>query len=395
MSVQQERGPEAPDACTATRFRENLWTTMAAIQLQHVEKRFADGVAVRQLSLDIADGELLVVVGPSGSGKSTVLRLIAGLEAPTAGRIRIGGVDVTDTPPQARDLAMVFQHYALYPHMTVRDNLAFGLRMRNVAPAVQVRRIDQVAHSLGLASLLDRRPAQLSGGERQRVAFGRAVVREPKAFLLDEPLSNLDPRLRGTTRAELALLHRRLGATMVYVTHDQEEAMTLGTRVAVMRDGALEQVAAPLEVYGAPVNRFVAEFVGNPAMNLLTCQRNTRGALIAGAAWAIATAPTSSSAPHELIVGIRPQDLSLASPDDADVVGHVELVEALGSTVLAHLRVDGLPDPLIRVLVASDEVVRLDARVGLRARPDRLHFFDTSSGRRISLTDEPALHGSD
>jgi multiple sugar transport system ATP-binding protein len=360
-----------------------------------VEKRFADGVAVRQLSLDIADGELLVVVGPSGSGKSTVLRLIAGLEAPTAGRIRIGGVDVTDTPPQARDLAMVFQHYALYPHMTVRDNLAFGLRMRNVAPAVQVRRIDQVAHSLGLASLLDRRPAQLSGGERQRVAFGRAVVREPKAFLLDEPLSNLDPRLRGTTRAELALLHRRLGATMVYVTHDQEEAMTLGTRVAVMRDGALEQVAAPLEVYGAPVNRFVAEFVGNPAMNLLTCQRNTRGAIVAGAAWAIATAPTSSNAPHALIVGIRPQDLSLASPDDADVVGHVELVEALGGTVLAHLRVDGLPDPLIRVLVASDEAVRLDARVGLRARPDRLHFFDPSSGRRISFTDEPALHGSD
>jgi ABC-type sugar transport system ATPase subunit len=314
---------------------------MASIQLDRVEKRFAGGAAVRDLSLDIADGELLVVVGPSGSGKSTVLRLIAGLESPTAGRILIGGVDVTNTPPQARDLAMVFQHYALYPHMSVRGNLAFGLRMRNIAPEVVAQRIDQVARSLGIASLLDRRPAQLSGGERQRVAFGRAVVREPRAFLLDEPLSNLDPRLRESTRGELALLHRRLGATMVYVTHDQEEAMTLGTRVAVMRDGSLEQVAPPTEVYSAPVNRFVAEFVGNPAMNLLACERDEGGALFVGESWTI-SAPRLPSAPRQLTVGIRPQDIALVRPDAADAVGRIELLETLGGTVLAHVRVDGL-----------------------------------------------------
>jgi multiple sugar transport system ATP-binding protein len=368
---------------------------MASIQLDHVEKRFGVDAAVRNLSLDIPDGELLVVVGPSGSGKSTVLRLIAGLDTPTAGRIRIGGADVTDTPPQMRDLAMVFQHYALYPHMTVRDNLAFGLRMRNVAPEVTDQRIDRVAHSLGLASLLDRRPAQLSGGERQRVAFGRAVVREPQAFLLDEPLSNLDPRLRGSTRAELALLHRRLGATMVYVTHDQEEALTLGTRVAVMRDGALEQVAPPVEVYNAPANRFVAEFVGNPAMNLLTCNRDEHGRLLAGASWAITSAPRLATVPRQLTVGIRPQDIALVPPEAAELMGRVELLEPLGSTVLAHVCVDGLPDPLVRVLVRDDEDVRLYARVGLRARPDRLHYFDRTSGQRIPLTDESDPHGSD
>jgi len=366
---------------------------MAAIQLDHVEKRFDGGVAVRDLSLDIADGELLVVVGPSGSGKSTVLRLIAGLESPTAGRIRIGGVDVTDIPPQARDLAMVFQHYALYPHMTVRDNLAFGLRMRSVAPDVIARRIDEVAQSLGLASLLDRRPAHLSGGERQRVAFGRAVVREPRAFLLDEPLSNLDPRLRGSTRAELALLHRRLGTTMVYVTHDQEEAMTLGTRVAVMRDGALEQVAPPTEVYRTPANRFVAEFVGSPAMNLLACGRDAHGTLRAGTAWAVPVPPDLATDARDPIVGIRPQDIALVAPHDGDIVGRVELLEPLGGTALAHLRVEGLPDQLVRVLVADDAEVAPGAQVGLRPRRDRLHVFDASSGRRIRAKEELHRHG--
>ncbi|MCC7176803.1 MAG: ABC transporter ATP-binding protein [Acidobacteria bacterium] len=357
---------------------------MASIQLEHVEKRFGDDVAVRDLSLDIADGELLVVVGPSGSGKSTVLRLIAGLEAPTAGRIRIGGVDVTDTPPQARDLAMVFQHYALYPHMSVRDNLAFGLRMRNVAAETIARRIEDVARSLGLTPLLDRRPGQLSGGERQRVAFGRAVVREPRAFLLDEPLSNLDPRLRGSTRAELALLHQRLGATMVYVTHDQEEAMTLGTRVAVMRDGAIEQVAPPTEVYRRPANCFVAQFVGNPAMNLLP-----------GASWRMA-APQGLETPRSgLTVGIRPQDIALVGPDEGDTAGRVELIEPLGGTALAHVRVDGLPRQLVRVLLADDADIAVGARVGLRPRRDRLHFFNGSSGCRITATDESDGHGSD
>ena len=245
---------------------------MASITLDRVSKIYPNGqVAARDLTLEVADGELVVLVGPSGSGKSTVLRLIAGLETPTAGHIFIDGRDVTDVPPQRRDLAMVFQSYALYPHKSVRENLAFGLRVRRVAAAQIDARVRATAAALGIEALLDRKPAQLSGGQRQRVALGRAIVREPRAFLLDEPLSNLDPILRAGTRAELALLHRRLAATMVYVTHDQEEAMTLGTRVAVMRDGIVEQVAPALEVFRRPANVFVAGFVGSPGMNLWSC----------------------------------------------------------------------------------------------------------------------------
>src|SRR5215510_12103589 len=243
---------------------------MAAITLDSVGKIF-DGrhVAVRELSLDIADGELMVLVGPSGCGKSTALRLIAGLDLPTSGRILINRKDVTDQPPQQRELAMVFQSYALYPHLTVQENLSFGLRMRRTAPAEISKRVSDVAALLSIEDLLQRRPSQLSGGQRQRVALGRAIVRQPQAFLFDEPLSNLDPSLRLDTRAQLAVLHRRLNATMVYVTHDQEEAMTLGTRIGVMRDGSLEQLDRPSVVYGRPVNAFVAQFVGSPAMNLI------------------------------------------------------------------------------------------------------------------------------
>jgi multiple sugar transport system ATP-binding protein len=220
---------------------------VASITLKEVGKTYPNGpAAVRDFTLEIADGELVVLVGPSGCGKSTVLRLIAGLETPTSGQILIDGRDITDVPPQRRDLAMVFQNYALYPHKSVRENLAFGLRVRHVDPRDVDTRVLATADALGLEGLLDRKPAQLSGGQRQRVALGRAIVREPKAFLLDEPLSNLDPLLRVGTRAELALLHRRLRSTMIYVTHDQEEAMTLGTRVAVMRDGIIEQVAPAL-----------------------------------------------------------------------------------------------------------------------------------------------------
>ena len=243
---------------------------MAAIQLDGLAKTYPNGhVAVRHINLGIHEGECLVLVGPSGCGKSTLLRLIAGLEVPTAGRILIGGADVTGWPPQARDVAMVFQSYALYPHMSVRDNLAYGLKVRRTDRAIVVRQVAAVAEALGIEELLDRRPAQLSGGQRQRVALGRAMVRQPKAFLLDEPLSNLDPSLRAQARAELRRLHRSLRATIVYVTHDQEEAMTLGGRVAVMRDGAIEQVAPPLEVYAKPANTFVARFIGAPAMNLV------------------------------------------------------------------------------------------------------------------------------
>src|SRR3954471_7229208 len=226
---------------------------MAGISLEHVDKIYPNGcTAARDLSLEVEDGELLVLVGPSGSGKSTVLRLMAGLERVTDGIIRIGDRDVTDLPPQQRDIAMVFQNYALYPHMTVRQNLGFGLSIRKQPAAVIAERVEAIAASLGLEPLLDRKPAQLSGGQRQRVALGRAIVREPRAFLLDEPLSNLDPGLREQMRGELARLHRRLGATMLHVTHDQEEALTLGDRIAVLREGRVEQVGPPPDVYRRP-----------------------------------------------------------------------------------------------------------------------------------------------
>ncbi len=333
---------------------------MAGISLRQTGKRFPKGqVAVENVSLDIADGELLVLVGPSGSGKSTVLRLIAGLEAPTSGRIFIDGEDVTDLPPQQRDLAMVFQNYALYPHKSVRENLAFGLRMRGMAPAAIGERVSRVAAALGIDTLLDRRPAELSGGQRQRVALGRAIVREPRAFLLDEPLSNLDPLLRTGTRAELALLHRRLSATMVYVTHDQEEAMTLGTRIAVMNQGRLEQVGAPLELYERPATVFVARFVGAPAMNLW---RGDEGG-------------------QPVTFGVRPHDISVVAPGSGEVDGVVEVVEPLGPQTVVHLAVPGR-DELLRVMVSGTQRVNAGDSVGLRWPNDRVHVFDANGGRR-------------
>jgi multiple sugar transport system ATP-binding protein len=335
---------------------------VASLTLDRVSKRFPNGhAAVEELSLDVADGELLVLVGPSGCGKSTVLRLIAGLEAPTSGRIVIGGTDVTDMPPQHRDLAMVFQSYALYPHKSVRENLAFGLRMRGTAPAEIAARVSRVATSLDIEPLLDRRPAELSGGQRQRVALGRAIVREPRAFLLDEPLSNLDPLLRADTRAELGLLHRRLGSTMVYVTHDQEEAMTLGTRIAVMNKGRLEQVGTPLEVYERPVTVFVARFVGAPAMNLWRASAATE--------------------PDAVLVGIRPHDVSVTEPGAGEVDGTIEIVETLGAQQVVHLAVEGRAE-LTRVVVPSSVRMMPDDRVGLSFPSDRLHLFEEGSGRR-------------
>jgi ABC-type sugar transport system ATPase subunit len=340
---------------------------MAAIGLERVEKLF-DGRAagVRGISLDIADGELVVLVGPSGSGKSTTLRLIAGLETPTAGRIRLGDRDVTDLPPQARDLAMVFQSYALYPHKSVRENLAFGLRMRGVPREAIARRVERAAASLRIDDLLDRRPAQLSGGQRQRVALGRAIVREPQAFLFDEPLSNLDPALRLETRAELALLHRRLGATMVYVTHDQEEAMTLGDRIVVMRDGRVEQAGPPTLVYSEPATTFVARFVGSPPMNLFE-----------GPVPAI-------GAGQGVIVGIRPHDVEVlaAGAADQDASALVELVEPLGSECRVHLTLDGRRAIAI---VPPDRPLSAGDRAGLRFRRDRLHWFEKTTGRRVML----------
>jgi multiple sugar transport system ATP-binding protein len=329
---------------------------MAAITLEGVGRVFESGHAgVRDVSLEIADGELLVLVGPSGSGKSTLLRLIAGLDMPTSGRISIGGRVVTHVPPQGRDLAMVFQSYALYPHKTVRENLGFGLRVRGVAARAIDTRVRQVAASLQIEDLLDRRPAQLSGGQRQRVALGRAIVREPQAFLLDEPLSNLDPALRLDTRTQIALLHRRLRATMVYVTHDQEEAMKLGDRVVLLRDGQIEQAGAPMELYRHPATLFAARFLGSPPMNILEARHVNAG--------------------DRGVAGIRPQDVILTAPEAGDLPAVVELVEMAGSEQHVHLRLEADPGQRVIAVVPGDLDVRIESRLGVRVRRDRLHTF--------------------
>jgi multiple sugar transport system ATP-binding protein len=362
---------------------------VASIALNRVSKTYPNGqVAARDLALEIADGELLVLLGPSGCGKSTVLRLIAGLETPTSGQILIDGRDVTLVPPQQRDLAMVFQSYALYPHKTVRENLAFGLRVRHVDAAQVDARVRATAATLGIEELLDRKPAQLSGGQRQRVALGRAIVREPRAFLLDEPLSNLDPLRRVVTRAELALLHRRLDTTMVYVTHDQEEAMTLGTRVAVMRDGILEQVAPGLDVFLRPANVFVAGFVGSPAMNLwrCSCARLDAGLRIVSPAFSIEAEGLGSTVPDggDVWVGIRPHDVDLVPSGEGDGAGRADIVERLGSTTVVHLSIQGMPDEFVRVVVPPDVWIEVGDQASFRLRRDRLHVFDGKTTRRIN-----------
>jgi ABC-type sugar transport system ATPase subunit len=336
---------------------------VAAIQLAGIAKTYDNGyAAVRPLDLAIANGELLVLVGPSGCGKSTLLRLIAGLETPTAGRIVIGGADVTAQPPQSRDLAMVFQSYALYPHMSVRDNLAYGLKVRGTPRDVRSERVSTVAQALDLEPLLDRRPAQLSGGQRQRVALGRAMVRQPNAFLFDEPLSNLDPALRAQARAEIARLHRTLGTTIVYVTHDQEEAMTLGQRIAVMRAGALEQVAPPRELYARPANTFVARFIGAPPMNLVPAK-----------VWGV-------DAPAGAVAGVRPHDIAV--DDRGAVQAIVELVEPRGHDAVVHLRLEAAGAPAL-LAVVGHEPPAAGSRVRVTAASERIHLFDETSGARL------------
>ena len=350
---------------------------MAAITLERVSRIFDNGHAgVRDVSLDISDGELVVLVGPSGSGKSTLLRVIAGLDVPTSGRILLDGKDITALPPQARDLAMVFQSYALYPHKSVAQNLAFGLRMRGHAPAEIERRVRSVADALQIAQLLDRRPAQLSGGQRQRVALGRAIVREPKAFLLDEPLSNLDPALRLDTRAELALLHRRLRATMVYVTHDQEEAMKLGERVVLLRDGRIEQAAPPMEIYRHPATLFAATFLGSPPMNVLPATvTDGNAAEVASLRVTLpvvaAPMPRPGTTGH---VGVRPEDVTLVD-SGGDALMTVEVVEPTGSQLHVHLRAaDGHAARIVAV-VAADTTVHVGEQRGVRFRRERVYFF--------------------
>lgn len=325
---------------------------MADVRLEGITKTFGEVVAVQDVSLDIADEEFLVLVGPSGSGKSTVLRIIAGLEVQTSGHVYIGGTLVDDIPPKGRDIAMVFQNYALYPHMNVYENMAFGLKLNKVPRDEIDRRVKACAQTLGIADLLGRRPRELSGGQRQRVALGRAIVRQPRVFLMDEPLSNLDAKLRVQMRTELQKLQRNLRTTTVYVTHDQLEAMTMGDRIAVLKDGVLQQVDTPDVLYGNPVNMFVAGFIGSPAMNMIEgrLEQRERGLVFANGGLTLPVpdclkqmvSPNISRLPYEVVLGVRPEDL-VAEPAFQEahpswlVDCQVEVVEPMGSEVYLHL----------------------------------------------------------
>jgi multiple sugar transport system ATP-binding protein len=399
---------------------------MAAIELVHLSKVYGNDVtAVRDLNLEVAEGEFMVLVGPSGCGKTTALRMIAGLEEITSGEIRIGGKVVNDLAPRDRDIAMVFQNYALYPHKSVYDNLAFGLRMRKVPKAEQKQRVEEIARILGLGDMLQRRPAQLSGGQRQRVAMGRAIVREPKAFLMDEPLSNLDAKLRVQMRAEIARIQQALKVTTVYVTHDQVEAMTMGHRVAVMRDGELQQVDTPQCLYDAPTNLFVASFVGSPPMNLFEAVvERDNGRLVCKVGEVEVDLPADLAAERpslanyagrRVAVGIRPEDVREASGwDGARLRGRILLVESLGSEQLVHIEIAATPlersdlvDTAAQPPGPSLGVDHLERAVTLLGRFDRhlllapdeavevaidprlLHFFDLETGVAIPTVDVP------
>ncbi|MEQ3549148.1 sn-glycerol-3-phosphate ABC transporter ATP-binding protein UgpC [Pseudonocardia nematodicida] len=344
--------------------------------------------AVDRLDLDIADGEFLVLVGPSGSGKSTALRMLAGLEDVDEGGIEIGGRDVSDLHPKERDIAMVFQNYALYPHMTVAENMGFALRLQKVSRAETARRVSETARLLDLANYLDRKPKALSGGQRQRVAMGRAIVREPAVFLMDEPLSNLDAKLRVETRANIAALQQRLATTTVYVTHDQVEAMTMGHRVAVLRDGLLEQCASPRELYERPATAFVAGFIGSPAMNLRTAALVEGGAEFAGTTLPLPRTLLNwahDAGLGELTVGIRPEGLRPAGADEPGFELTVELAEELGSDTFVHGRIgsgDGDRRFVLRTEGGSGPPVGSTLRVAVRD-PGAVHTFDPTTGRRL------------
>ncbi len=380
---------------------------MAAIRLDQVTKAFGAVKAVDDISLEIADGEFLVLVGPSGCGKSTLLRMIAGLEDVTAGEVWIGDRDVTDFAPRSRDIAMVFQTYALYPHMTVRQNMGYGLKARRTPKAEIARRVGEVAELLGLEDLLERRPAQLSGGQRQRVAMGRAIVRQPQAFLLDEPLSNLDAKLRVGMRASLAQLHQRLGVTTVYVTHDQTEAMTLGQRVAVMRDGRILQCDRPQVLYRRPNNLFIAAFIGSPAMNLVA--GTVEGGSVHFGQFTVPVSAPPTVGP--VVVGIRPESFEDAAfaPGMPTISARVEVLEELGSDAHVFFQVDAPPMTAEVLETASEEgllpadralfTARVDARTGARVGaelelavdPASFHFFDPDSGARLEAVAAPTL----
>ena len=363
---------------------------MAEVVLRNVRKIYSNGpVAVADADFAIRDGELLVLVGPSGCGKSTLLRMIAGLEDVTSGSIFIGDRDVTHLEPRDRDIAMVFQSYALYPHMTVAENLGFGLKLRGHKATDIAERVKRSADMLELGALLERLPKQLSGGQRQRVALGRALVRQPQVFLLDEPLSNLDARLRTTTRAEIARLHRTLGTTMIYVTHDQVEAMTLGQRIVVMNEGVIQQIDQPMRIYEQPANLFVAGFLGSPAMNRWRgkLRRDGSSAVLENADQTLSLGQSVSPQFEgvDLVAGARPEHVHRISSHDLshevrfDAI--VDLVESVGSEAFLHARYGDWP---VIVRVSPQDLPAVGSKVTLGILPEQLHFFDATTGLRIN-----------
>ncbi|MEO8335417.1 MAG: sn-glycerol-3-phosphate ABC transporter ATP-binding protein UgpC [bacterium] len=352
---------------------------MPSVSFDHVSKRFGDVTIVEDLVLDVADGELLVLVGGSGSGKSTILRMVAGLESVTSGSIRIDERDITHLAPRERDVAMVFQDYALYPHLSVRDNLSLGLKLRRVPKEEIARRVAWASGILSIEPLLDRKPKQLSGGQRQRVAMGRAMVREPMVFLFDEPLSNLDAGLRGQMRIEIGALQRRLKTTTIYVTHDQVEAMTLGDRIVVLAGGRIQQVGKPIELYRSPANRFVAGFIGSPPMNFIEGRVEESAFVAAGVRMPL---PSDRLAASPATLGIRPEDLEIVSADTADgslLSGRVVLVERLGGTSHVHFDVGA---SRLLASVSGDRLPVLGESITVRVPAARTHLF-VGDGRTV------------
>ncbi|MXN66588.1 sn-glycerol-3-phosphate ABC transporter ATP-binding protein UgpC [Stappia sp. GBMRC 2046] len=357
---------------------------MGAIRLESVEKWFGDLQVIKGVDLDIADGEFAIFVGPSGCGKSTLLRMIAGLEEASRGRILIDGEDVTARPPSGRGLSMVFQSYALYPHMSVRENVGFPLKTAGMAKADIEKKVAEAADILKLGDYLDRRPKALSGGQRQRVAIGRAIVREPKGFLFDEPLSNLDAALRVEMRLEIARLHTRLGTTMIYVTHDQVEAMTLADKIVVLQSGRIEQAGSPRELYERPDNLFVAQFIGSPKMNILPISVSESEFVLSSDnnAKAAGEYPHTGHSRKATTLGIRPEHIDVTSPDaeGPNCAGTVEVVEYLGADTFLYVAIEGQDTVMVRT--PGTMVHRPGERIGLKFLTDHLHFFD-ADGKAI------------
>jgi multiple sugar transport system ATP-binding protein len=358
---------------------------MSAIAISNVQKSFGPVHVLQDIAIEIASGEFLVLVGPSGCGKSTLLRVIAGLDYADEGEVIIGGRDVTDLPAKSRDVAMVFQSYALYPHMTVAENMGFSLRVRKADARVVAERVSEAARTLNLTEYLERKPSELSGGQRQRVAMGRAIVRDPKVFLFDEPLSNLDAKLRVTMRNEIKALHNRLGTTTIYVTHDQIEALTMADRIVVLRSGRIEQIGSPLELYDAPANTFVAEFIGSPAMNLVpgSLEGEDGQTVVRLSDGVSLRLPGSTIGQRErrVTVGIRPEHLRLAEPGTG-LPGRVSLVEPTGAQV--QIVVDTASGPM--TALSSERLMpKIGTPIGLCPVAEWVHVFDGETGNRLAL----------